>query len=126
MIINKIQFRNDIQLLRAIAVVAVIFFHYNKNLFPNGYLGVDVFFVISGFLISNIIYSNKSLGNFNLLNFFKNRVKRIFPALLSVILFSEVLAYITLNNEEINAFNENSFWSIIFLSNFFLARQNSY
>jgi len=125
-IINKIQFRNDIQLLRAIAVVAVIFFHYNKNLFPNGYLGVDVFFVISGFLISNIIYSNKSLGNFNLLNFFKNRVKRIFPALLSVILFSEVLAYITLNNEEINAFNENSFWSIIFLSNFFLARQNSY
>lgn len=55
--IERISFRNDIQILRGIAVNSVILFHLDKNIFKFGYLGVDIFFVISGFVISNLVYS---------------------------------------------------------------------
>ena len=58
--ITRIKYRIDIQILRALAVIAVVLFHIDKSIFKYGYIGVDIFFVISGFVISNLIYSKLS------------------------------------------------------------------
>jgi peptidoglycan/LPS O-acetylase OafA/YrhL len=73
-------FRQDIQGLRALAVIAVILFHIDKNILPGGFIGVDIFFVISGFLISKSIIEGKDKGQFNFFRFFIGRFKRIVPA----------------------------------------------
>ena len=72
--------RYDIQGLRAIAVMAVVLFHLNKEWLPGGFIGVDVFLVISGYLITSIILKNKQLGQFSFKQFYINRFKRIAPA----------------------------------------------
>ena len=73
-------YRKEIDFLRAIAVIFVILFHYFPNLLPKGYLGVDLFFVISGFLISFQIYDQSVKNKFSIKNFYIRRVKRILPA----------------------------------------------
>jgi peptidoglycan/LPS O-acetylase OafA/YrhL len=79
-------FREDIQCLRGLSVLAVIFFHLPQVLFPGGYLGVDVFFVISGYVITGSIYREiQTTGNFSLIGFYKRRFNRLYPALLGVI-----------------------------------------
>lgn len=77
-----IKYRKDIDGLRAYAVIAVIVFHLGY--LPNGYLGVDVFFVISGFLITSIIYSELANGSFSIWNFYERRIRRIIPLLLFI------------------------------------------
>ena len=74
--------RSDIDALRAISVVSIIIFHLDKKFFPLGYLGVDIFFIISGFLISKIILRQFNNKNFSFMNFYLRRAKRILPALL--------------------------------------------
>ena len=69
--------------LRALAVLSVIAFHAGLNVTPGGFVGVDVFFVISGFLITSIICRNLESGTFSFLDFYARRSKRIFPALIS-------------------------------------------
>ncbi len=75
-------FRQDINGLRALAVLGVVAFHADRALVPGGFAGVDVFFVISGFLISRIILSECAAGHFSLATFYAKRAKRILPALL--------------------------------------------
>jgi peptidoglycan/LPS O-acetylase OafA/YrhL len=77
--------RNDINGLRALAVVPVLFFHAHHPWFQGGFLGVDIFFVISGYLITNLIYSKVSAGNFSFLDFYERRARRILPAFLFVL-----------------------------------------
>ena len=72
--------------IRFFAVLLVILFHFNKELFPYGYLGVDIFFVISGFVITKLIYNELEQKKFNLINFYIRRFKRIMPALIFMIL----------------------------------------
>lgn len=74
------KYRRDIDGLRGVAVSAVVIFHFSKSLLPGGFVGVDVFFVISGFLITNIILSEMRDSTFSFSNFYSRRVKRIFPA----------------------------------------------
>ncbi|PAR29085.1 acyltransferase family protein, partial [Vibrio metoecus] len=81
------KFRNDINGLRAIAVVAVVIFHFNANWLPGGFAGVDVFFVISGFLMTGIIMSGLEQGNFSILKFYVARANRIIPVL-AILCFS--------------------------------------
>ena len=85
--INRISFREDINLLRALAVLGVVFYHAKFQIFSSGYLGVDVFFVISGYLISNIIISEINKKDFKFRNFYFRRVKRILPALFLTLVF---------------------------------------
>ena len=82
---RELDFRKDINGLRALAVLAVVAFHAERGLFPGGFSGVDVFFVISGFLISRIILSECAAGDFRLAMFYAKRAKRILPALLVVV-----------------------------------------
>jgi peptidoglycan/LPS O-acetylase OafA/YrhL len=81
-VVSHVEYRPDVDGLRAIAVLAVVVFHAAPKLIPGGFVGVDVFFVISGFLISGIILRALSRGTFSLLEFYARRVKRIFPALI--------------------------------------------
>lgn len=88
------QYRPEIDGLRTIAVIAVIIFHLDFEWFPGGYLGVDVFFVISGYLISSIILKELDEGSFRFTNFWARRVRRIFPAMLAMILTTLVVIWL--------------------------------
>ena len=83
---NVNSYRNDIDGLRAIAVLAVIIFHF--GFLPNGYLGVDVFFVISGYLITGIIYNELNENRFSMINFYLRRTRRIIPLALFISMVS--------------------------------------
>ena len=78
-------FRKDINGLRAIAVAAVVLFHFNPSWVPGGFAGVDVFFVISGYLITSIILREMEQGKFSIVRFYERRARRILPALFFVI-----------------------------------------
>src|SRR3546814_6259169 len=76
---NSSEYRYDIDGLRAIAVTSVVIFHLFHNALSRGFLGVDIFFVISGFLISGIILKDIQKGRFTLLNFYERRIRRLMP-----------------------------------------------
>ena len=82
---NKIPYRLEIDGLRAISVIAVIIYHLDKKWLPGGFLGVDIFFVISGFLITSIIYPQIVADSFSIFSFWKRRLKRLYPALLALV-----------------------------------------
>ena len=95
--LRKLSYRPDIDGLRALAVISVILFHINPDYMPSGFLGVDVFFVISGFLITSIIYKEMAEGAFSFANFYNRRIKRILPVFFVVLIVgldSAVLVYI--------------------------------
>jgi peptidoglycan/LPS O-acetylase OafA/YrhL len=75
------KFRKEVNGLRAIAVIAVVLFHFNASWMPGGFAGVDVFFVISGFLMKGIIFRGLEQQNFSILKFYLARANRIIPAL---------------------------------------------
>jgi peptidoglycan/LPS O-acetylase OafA/YrhL len=80
-------YRPDIDGLRAVAILPVVFYHAGLGLFPGGYIGVDVFFVISGFLITGIIAREVDAGRFSILGFYERRARRILPALMVMLAF---------------------------------------
>jgi peptidoglycan/LPS O-acetylase OafA/YrhL len=109
--------------IRFFAVLLVILFHFNKNLFPYGYLGVDIFFVISGFVITKLIYTELELKKFSLINFYIRRFKRIMPALIFMI-FTCSIAYLYFSFKGDSAnflYNlKTAFYSLFGISNLFL------
>lgn len=85
--------RHDIQFLRGFAVLAVLFFHANITPVRGGYLGVDIFFVISGYLITSIILRDIDSGTFSFSSFYLRRAKRLLPAAYSTLIFATLLSY---------------------------------
>lgn len=85
-------YRSDIDGLRAIAVLSVILFHMNSEFLPGGFVGVDIFFVISGYLISLHIFKDIGKQRFSLIEFYRRRVKRIAPAMLVVVVVTLIAA----------------------------------
>ena len=86
------KYRPEIDGLRAFAVVAVIINHFDKKLLPGGYLGVDIFFVISGFVITSSLYLRKSQNIWDFfIGFYERRIKRLIPALLIMVLIASIL-----------------------------------
>ena len=90
------EYRKDIDGLRAIAVIAVIINHLNKNILENGYLGVDIFFVISGFVITRSLLLNSKEQKFSdfIIDFYQKRIKRIIPALIFFVLIMSILIFL--------------------------------
>lgn len=120
------KYRQEIDGLRAIAVLSVIFFHAGFSWISGGFVGVDVFFVISGYLITNIITSELSEGSFRISGFYERRMRRILPALYLVVTISILVAWKLLLPTEMQKFAESVSAVSIFSSNFLFWRQNGY
>lgn len=123
---NIMKYRREIDGLRAVAVFPVILFHAGIPLFRGGFVGVDVFFVISGYLITSIIIAAKETGTFSLTNFYERRVRRILPALFIVLLFSTVTAWFTMRAGEMIEFSESLISVSVFASNIYFWRRIGY
>ncbi|MEM7237485.1 MAG: acyltransferase family protein, partial [Pseudomonadota bacterium] len=120
------RYRPDIDGLRALAVSAVIGFHAGVPGVPGGYLGVDVFFVISGFLITTILADEMSAGRFSFAGFYERRARRILPALGCVAAVSLGPAWILMTPEQLMAFAESLLALGLFASNLHFWRQSDY
>lgn len=121
-------YRPDIDGLRAIAVLSVILFHIDKRLLPGGFVGVDIFFVISGFLISLHILQEVESGRFSIAEFYRRRIKRIAPAMLVVVLATLAAAQFVLIPEDAKRTADSALWSLLSLANvyFWLHQDTSY
>lgn len=113
--------------LRAFAVLAVLLFHFKASGFGAGYLGVDVFFTISGFLVSRLIVKDiQEHGKFRFKRFFARRVKRLFPALAITCFLTAICSYIFLDAERLSAFGKSLSAAIISLSNILFWTESGY
>ena len=110
-------YRRDIDGLRAVAVLSVLGFHAFPFWIPNGFIGVDIFFVISGFLISGILIEHLEKKTFSFVDFFSRRIRRIFPALITVLITSFFLGWFTLFAQEFLQLGKHIAGAAIFISN---------
>ncbi|GKT11050.1 MAG: hypothetical protein ISEC1_P0013 [Thiomicrorhabdus sp.] len=120
------KYRSEIDGLRALAILPVIFFHAGFELFSGGYIGVDVFFVISGYLITTIIINEMEQGSFSLANFYERRARRILPALFFVVLACLPFAWMWLSPKEMKDFSESLIGVVTFTSNIIFWTQSGY
>ena len=124
--VEKINYRKDINFLRGIAVIAVIFYHLDFNHFEGGWLGVDLFFFISGYLISNKLLIGLKEGKGFLKNFFKKRFQRLTPPLISLSLFTTIFSFNFLSPSELKIHIDSTFFSLTYLSNFYFSNLDFY
>ncbi len=111
------KYRADIDGLRSIAVLAVLIFHINPSYLPGGFVGVDVFFVISGFLITNIVKHQIENKKFNYKDFYTKRIKRLLPLFFAVVTFSFIAGYFLLFPDVFRQFSGDALAATLFLSN---------
>lgn len=119
-------YRKEIDGLRAVAVVPVVLFHAGLSIFSGGYVGVDVFFVISGYLITSIIIEELSDGRFSLLKFYERRARRILPALFVVMLACIPFAWAWMQVDAFRNFSQSLVAVSVFGSNVIFWLQNNY
>ncbi len=115
-------YRPEIDGLRGVAVLSVVLFHAGVAGFSGGFVGVDIFFVISGYLITSILIKDIEKDKFSLLTFYDRRVRRIFPALFSVLLSSIAAATIILTPPDLLSFGKSLVASSLFVSNVYFSR----
>lgn len=118
--------RFDIQVMRGVAVLAVVIFHAFPGAFPQGFLGVDVFFVISGFLITGIILKGLEAGRFSFWGFYRRRALRLLPASLVTLAVTTALAFVFLTSSQMVDYAKQLLGSLAFAANFVLALQTGY
>ena len=119
-------YRRDIDGLRCVAILLVVIFHAFPKFLRGGFIGVDIFFVISGYLITSIILKNQSQNNFSLLDFYGRRIKRIFPALIVVLGFCLVSGWFILLENEYELLGKHVAAGAIYISNFVLQSESGY
>ncbi|MEI8185383.1 MAG: acyltransferase family protein [Chlorobiaceae bacterium] len=122
----SLKYRADIDGLRAIAVLSVIFFHTDITGFSGGFVGVDIFFVISGFLITSIILKDIKSGYFSISNFYERRIRRIFPALFPVIFFTLLIGSFTLDYKTFKSLGQSITATTLFSSNILFLKDSGY
>jgi peptidoglycan/LPS O-acetylase OafA/YrhL len=122
----KFDYRPEVDGLRALAVVPVILFHAGFGTFSGGYVGVDVFFVISGYLITTIILSEIEQGTFSLVNFYERRARRILPALFLVMFISLPFAWFWLLPSDMKDFSQSLVAVSVFASNILFWQETGY
>ena len=112
-------YRADIDGLRAIAVLSVVIFHIDKNILPGGFVGVDIFFVISGYLISLYIFQQIDRKTFSITEFYRRRIKRIAPAMLAVLIVVIPLSQLILLPDDAKNVAESGIWSLLSMANIY-------
>lgn len=120
------EYRPDIDGLRAVAVLSVVAFHAFPNSLKGGFIGVDIFFVISGYLISTIVFSNLERGSFSIFDFYNRRIRRIFPALIAVLAAGLIVGWFTLFSDEYRQLGKHITAGAAFLANVALYRESGY
>jgi peptidoglycan/LPS O-acetylase OafA/YrhL len=125
-IASAIRYRPDVDGLRAIAVIAVVVYHAFPRLVPGGFIGVDIFFVISGYLITQNIVAGLDRGTFSFAEFYARRVRRIFPALIVVMLTTLAAGIAILLPGELTSLARNAIASASFSSNLMLLSEVGY
>src|SRR6187402_1958430 len=111
------EYRKEIDGLRAVSVLSVILFHAGFTLFSGGFIGVDIFFVISGYLITSILLAEKKSGTFTLINFYERRARRILPALFFVLFACLPFAWQWLVPTDMKSFSQSLIAVSGFVSN---------
>ena len=120
------QYRQEIDGLRALAVLSVILFHADFSFFSGGFIGVDIFFVISGYLITTLIIDELESDNFSLIQFYERRARRILPALFFVMMLCIPFAWALLPPYELKSFSKSLIATSLFASNFFFWKDGGY
>jgi peptidoglycan/LPS O-acetylase OafA/YrhL len=123
---HAVKYRPDIDGLRSVAVLPVVFFHAGAALLSGGFVGVDVFFVISGFLITSMIAPEAREGRFSIASFYERRIRRIYPALIAMVAVSSVLAWFLLTPSDMNDFGHSVVATSAFSSNVLFWLQADY
>ena len=123
---QKYSYRPDIDGLRAVAVLPVVLYHAGVPGIGGGYVGVDVFFVISGFLITRIIQSEIEKDSFSIAQFYERRIRRIFPALFTMLLACCIAAYFILMPTDLLHFGKSVIATTAFVSNVFFWSTSGY
>lgn len=119
-------YRREIDGLRALAVLPVMLFHAGFETFSGGFVGVDVFFVISGYLITTVVLSDIEQGKFSIVNFYERRARRILPALFLVMFFCIPFAWLWLLPSNMLDFSKSLIAVSIFASNILFWRESGY
>jgi peptidoglycan/LPS O-acetylase OafA/YrhL len=122
----KLKYRPEIDGLRALAIIPVILFHGGLKVFSGGYIGVDVFFVISGYLITTILIEDMENDSFKIVHFYERRARRILPALFFVMLMCVSFAYILMLPSEIKDFSQSLVAVSLFVSNILFWQKTDY
>lgn len=120
------RYRADIDGIRGIAILLVVLFHFEVGGVENGYLGVDIFFVISGFLITKIILEDLKAGEFSMMSFYCRRIRRLFPALFIMLIAVSFLCYVFFDDESFEKFGYSLMWTSLFSSNFWFWTETGY
>lgn len=123
---SSIKYRPEIDGLRAIAVISVIIYHLNESWLSGGFLGVDIFFVISGFLITGIIITEIQQNSFSLKQFYTRRIKRIYPAFITVMALVSFIASAIFIYKDFDQLRKTIELATAFLSNFYLGLTQGY
>ena len=123
---NSTLYRPDIDGLRAIAVTSVVLYHAGLRAFPGGYVGVDVFYVISGFLITSIILADLQKSRFSILRFYNRRIRRLFPALIAMAIPTSVVAWFVLMPLDFKEYGESLAAASLFSSNLYFYLKSGY
>jgi peptidoglycan/LPS O-acetylase OafA/YrhL len=123
---SPFNYRPDIDGLRALAVLSVILYHSGLSFLPGGYVGVDVFFVISGFVITSVVQTDLAAGRFTIRGFYERRIRRIFPALFAMIAFCLVIGSFFLMPDDYKRMGQSSVANAVFLSNFYFLKDSGY
>ena len=120
------KYRSEIDGLRAFAIIPVLFFHAGFTLFEGGFVGVDIFFVISGYLITTIIINDLENDRFSLVNFYEKRVRRILPALFFLMIISFPLAWVLMLPTQMKEFSQSLFAINLFIANIHFWKSSGY
>lgn len=122
----NIKYRPDIDGLRGLQILALIGYHAFPKLIPGGYIGVSIFFVISGYLITLILLKGFNSGSFNFLDFYIKRVRRIFPSLVIILIFSIIVGYFLLPPQEYAQIGKYTLGGFLFIDNFIAWTESGY
>ena len=125
--VTQLSYRPDIDGLRAVAVMSVVLYHFGiVGALSGGFIGVDIFFVISGFLITSLITADLKVGSFSLLAFYQRRIRRIFPAMLVVLAASLAAGYFFLLPGDYTSLGVSAAYSAASLSNWYFLQNTGY